>query len=292
MDTKFINLKFESKNKSLKIGKNEPYRLLRIEGIDSGEFELDISNNALYDGVSITNRKIKYRSIVIECEYRGENLESERRKLAGFFNVHNDGSLIINYMGTQRKINYVTENFNAKLENVYMPLKFLVQLYCPDPFLTDVEEQREELAFWQGDFYFPLVIPQSTGITMGHRAPSLIVNILNKGDVPTGMKIVFEAKGTLKNPSLFNVNTREFIRINKEMVPGEKIIINTNRGNKGIVSISNGVTTNILNYIDIIGGGNTFLQLDVGSNLFRYDADEGLDNLEVNIYHHNKYLGV
>lgn len=292
MDTKFINLKFESKNKSLKVGKNESYRLLRIEGIDSGEYELDISDNALYDGVNITSRKIKYRPIVAECEYNGKNLEFERRKLAEFFNIHNDGKLTINYMGTQRTINYVTESFDVKLENVYKSLKFLVQLYCPDPFLKDIEEHKKEIALWRGDFHFPLSILQSTGITMGHREPSLIVNVNNKGHIKTGMRIEFKARGTLKNPSLFNVNTREFIKINKGMVAGEKIIINTNQGNKKIVSVLNGVTTNILNYIDVVGGGNTFLQLDVGDNLLRYDADEGLDNLEVNIYYNNNYLGV
>ena len=27
-------------------------------------------------------------------------------------------------------------------------------------------------------------------------------------------------------------------------------------------------------------------------NLFRYDADSGIDNLEVSIYHSNLYLGI
>ena len=36
----------------------------------------------------------------------------------------------------------------------------------------------------------------------------------------------------------------------------------------------------------------TFLKLYPGDNLFRYDAETGLDNLVVNIYRQNKYLGV
>src|SRR5665648_504005 len=42
------------------------------------------------------------------------------------------------------------------------------------------------------------------------------------------------------------------------------------------------------NYIDL---GSTFLQLDVGDNLMRYDADTGIDNLEVSIYFTPQYLG-
>ncbi|APC79646.1 phage tail family protein [Clostridium botulinum] len=127
---------------------------------------------------------------------------------------------------------------------------------------------------------------------MGHREPSLIVNVINNGHVKTGMIIEFRARGILKNPSLFNVNTREFIKINKEMVAGERFIINTNCGKKKIIQNLNGIETDILNYLDIVGGGDTFLQLDVGDNLFRYNADSNLDNLEVNIYFSSQYLGV
>ena len=75
------------------------------------------------------------------------------------------------------------------------------------------------------------------------------------------------------------------------MIAGEKISIDTNYSKKKIESNLNGVITNILNYIDL-GGGDTFLQLDVGDNLFRYDADENLNNLEVSIYFNPQYLGV
>lgn len=126
---------------------------------------------------------------------------------------------------------------------------------------------------------------------MGHREPSLIVNVLNNGQVKTGMIIEFFARGTLSNPSLFNVNTREFIKINKGMAAGEKFIRNTNVGKKKILQNLNCIGTDILNYLDIVGGGDTFLQLDVGDNLFRYNADSNLDNLEINIYFSPQYLG-
>jgi hypothetical protein len=45
----------------------------------------------------------------------------------------------------------------------------------------------------------------------------------------------------------------------------------------------------VFNYIDL---QTTFLQLDIGDNLLRYDAESGLDNLEVAIYFTPKYVGV
>nr|WP_242864270.1 phage tail domain-containing protein [Clostridium botulinum] len=106
---------------------------------------------------------------------------------------------------------------------------------CPNPYWTYVELNKKQIALWKGDFHFPLVISINKGITMEHREPSLIVNVLNNGQVKTGMIIEFFARGTLSNPSLFNVNTREFIKINKGMAAGEKFIRNTNVGKKKIL---------------------------------------------------------
>jgi len=162
----------------------------------------------------------------------------------------------------------------------------LISLTASNPFWTDLQELKEEIALWAGDFSFPLEILE-TGIRMGHREPSLIVNVLNNGDVECGMRIEFKALATLTNPSLLNVNTNEYIKVIKGMVAGEVITVTTYFGNKKIESTLNGVTTNIFNFIDF---ESTFLQLDVGDNLMRYDAESGLDNLEVSIYFMPQYL--
>ena len=162
----------------------------------------------------------------------------------------------------------------------------VVSLTANKSFWTDIQELKEEIALWKSDFKFPLAIP-STGIKFGHREPSLIVNVNNKGDVECGMRIEFKALATLTNPSLLNVNAGEFIKINKGMVSGEVISVTTYFGNKTVKSTLNGVTTNIFNYID---WESTFLQLEVEDNLFRYDAETGLDNLEVSIYYMPQYL--
>lgn len=291
MDIKYLKLKLVSVNKTLELG-NENYKISNIDGIEYPELELTINSNAHYDGSLITNKRVNKRYISIQSDYKGEGKEIERESLISFFNPKNKGKLIVDYCGLQRAIEYEVEKFNSKLINVYDDLSFIVDLTCPNPYWTDIELNKKQIALWKGDFHFPLVIPINRGITMGHREPSLIVNVNNKGNVKTGMIIEFFARGTLSNPSLFNVNTREFIKINKGMVAGEKFIINTNVGKKKILQELNGATTDILNYLDIIGGGDTFLQLDVGDNLFRYNADSNLDNLEVNIYFSPQYLGV
>lgn len=52
---------------------------------------------------------------------------------------------------------------------------------------------------------------------------------------------------------------------------------------------SNGTKINVFNYIDL---ASEFLQLKVGDNLLRYDAEKGLDNLEMALYYKPLYIGV
>jgi hypothetical protein len=164
----------------------------------------------------------------------------------------------------------------------------LISLTANKPFWEDILESKEEIALWKGDFGFELELIAG-GIEVGHREPSLIVNVLNNGDVESGMRVEFKALATVVNPSILNINTGEYLKIIKTMETGEIISVSTYFGNKKVESKLNGVTTNAFNYIDF---QSTFLQLDVGDNLFRYNADTNLDNLEVNIYHTPTYLGV
>lgn len=50
-----------------------------------------------------------------------------------------------------------------------------------------------------------------------------------------------------------------------------------------------GVTSDAFRYLDV---DSTYFQLSVGDNLYRYSAEENLENLEVSIYHDDLYLGV
>ncbi|MFJ7585665.1 phage tail family protein [Bacillus cereus] len=164
----------------------------------------------------------------------------------------------------------------------------LLQFSANDPFFYASNEEKVDIALWIGAFEFPLEIPEE-GIEMGYRAPSLIVNVLNDGQESTGMLIRFKAIGTLLNPSLVNVNTYDSLKINRTMQPGDVIEVSTYRRNKKVTLIRNGVKTNVFNDLDL---SSKFLQLDLGDNLFRYDAEEGLDNLEVSMTFTPRLLGV
>jgi len=285
---KYIN----NNNKSIELGNAAPFLVTTIDGLGSPQNEIYTQKSPYQDGVTATHSSLGPRNIVIEgkiIDSNRENRQAYRYKLLSIFNPKLDGKLIIDLGSAQRQIDCKVEQapyFSSNSEQNYQ--NFSISLLAPNPYWQDINTIKEEVAIWRGAFEFPLEIVEE-GIEMGYRESSLIVNIFNKGDVACGMKILFKALATVVNPSLFNVNTREYFKINKTMQAGEVLTVTTHFQNKRVELNANGVVSNAFNWIDL---DSTFLQLEVGDNLFRYDADEGLNNLEVSIYYTPQYLGV
>lgn len=178
-------------------------------------------------------------------------------------------------------------------ENNEVICKFKISGLAADPLFKDNVDRKVSAASTRPMFRFPLIINktnmQPPSVMFGLREPSLIAKVLNSGSISTGMKIVFRATGTLTGPSLTNVYTQEYFKLATTLYAGEEVEIDTSIGVKRVTAHINGVDKNYFKYRDL---DSTWLQLEVGDNLFRYDADTGIDNLEVYIYFANKYLEV
>ncbi|MBU3176096.1 phage tail family protein [Clostridium estertheticum] len=266
----------------------------------SNDVNIYNSKGVNQDGANYLGNTLDIKDISLEVAIMSNNFEEASNYRNLFNKVLNpkigEGYLVYKDELKERKIKCVINKLPYFDKDSDATLQIcLISLTANYPFWNDLLESREEIALWIGSFSFSedgtdgfeLI---DGGIEMGYRAPSLIVNVLNKGDVECGMRVEFKALATLTNPSILNVNdTSEYIKINKTMIAGEVLSVSTYFGEKKVESTLNGVITNDFNYIDF---ETTFLQLNVGDNLFRYNADTGIDNLEVTIYYCPMYLGV
>ena len=283
-------LTFTNDTKSIIITNYELPYVLKSFNLDT-EIDNVTSKTVNQDGVHHINTNIgagnAELSFVIVANNKNE-LESMKADIRQIFNHTSNIKCIYNNNINERIISLKIDSVPKFVEIDDLCCECSIDLLAPSPYWQDLSESRNDIAKWQKAFKFPLMIPQE-GVPVGYREPSLIVNVFNKGDVKADLKIEFRAKGSLSKPSLLNVNTKEFIKINKDMVAGEVITITTGYGNKKVIKYLNGITENIFNHLDL---ESTFLYLYQGDNLFRYDCESGLDNLEVTIYFTPKYLGV
>ena len=134
---------------------------------------------------------------------------------------------------------------------------------------------------------FPLNIPKKRGITFGRRRSILESELDNIGDIESGFKVIFKAKGgSVKYPKVYDVYTKKFIKINYEMEKGDILeIINYPELKKVTL---NG-TENAFKYLDI---ESNFFNLKIGHNKIGYIAEENTINLDVILWYSPRYLGV
>lgn len=281
-------------NKTISISENgNKYIPLNAEGLGGLEANLYSSKSPNQDGGNYHGSTLQGRPVHIELAVLAENKVLMHKSKSDLMRALNpkigEVELVREVDNKKRKLVGILENISFPYERNFEDSKqtVLIDIYCNNPYYRDVIEQKAEIAIWKPSFEFPWDVPPE-GIDIGYREPSLIANILNQGDVKCGMRIVFKANATVENPSLFNVNTREYFKVNKTLLAGESVVVTTGFQNKRVKFIKNGVVTTLHDW----DYTSTFLQLDVGDNLFRYDAENGLDNLEVDVYYTQQYLGV
>ena len=247
-------------------------------------------------GVSVTNTSLGTRDIIIEgwiVARDDAHMTSLKRRLNMYISPKKEYELIY----SDYKIKFIPDESVkysiAFEENNNAFCKFKIEGTAHNPLFSNIFEHKSTFVNTEASFHFPLVFSsqlEDKGIVFGKRTASLIARITNEGAISVGMKIVFKANGTIVNPSLVNVNTQEKFTINKTLTFGEEIEINTNIGEKSVKGkIGNSNYTNYYMYKDM---DSTWLNLEIGDNLFRYAADDGMENLDVFVYFNSQFLEV
>jgi hypothetical protein len=265
---------------------NRPYFLAKLDGTGSLRNIVNTFKAPSQDGAFLISSALDMRNITLEGAIIADSVDEAyalRQRLLRLFSPKLQGTL----QYRDRRIACVAESVKFSVSTRQRMPNFFISLLCPSPFFEAMHTIREELAMWAPLFHFPLEIP--SGIELGARQPSQIINMINVGEVPCGCEIVFGALGTVVNPELLNMDTGEYVRVNKTMQSGEELHVFTHFAGKRVVSILGGVATNAFSLLDV---HSTFLQLQVGANLLRYNADEGLALLEASVYYSPLYLGV
>lgn len=265
-----------------------------LQSVDWGTVEANHHTFKYVDqiGVTLYNTTLEPRQVMITGWVARED-EAEVKRMKQILNSLVNPKHTIRVIRGEYKIDIVPQtsvkySTTYKENNEYMA-KFLITGYCPYPLFTDLYDNVVSVAYTEPHFRFPLVIPKNSGIILGVRQPSLIAEVNNPGDFPVGYTIEFKANGTVVNPSLVDIGSQEFIKINKTMESGEIIRLYTQEGQRHIVGILGGVESNYFPYRTY---DSSWLQLAVGQNLLRYDAEEGLSSLEVVITYNPGYLEV
>lgn len=280
----------------IKLTQNEAnYQVIDISGLNPPNATIINTKVAGMDGSKNSSTRLEERNIVITVKLNGD-IEKNRLKLYRYFSTKQWCKIY--FQSNSRDIyaeGYIETNECSPFGKGQV---MQISIVCPDPYFHSLKEIWSDISQVVGVFEFPFAIG-SGGIEEGTTTDDAtefsvyvkdkIVNILNEGEVETGVTIEITATGTVTNPVIYNVNTHESFGINTQMVKGDVEIINTNSGQKSITRIRDGKETNEINKLV---RGSTWLTLRMGDNLFTYTADGGAENMQIIFKHHSKYQAV
>ena len=145
-----------------------------------------------------------------------------------------------------------------------------ITLYCAQPYWEDADYIVKYISDILNLHRFQ--ITWSEPLPMGVYDMTRTRSFLNEGDAAVGMIVTITAQGDVVNPALYNNLTGEYIGIDDTLSVGDEVVINTIRGQKSI-------TKNGVNVLSKLRAGSTWMQLDVGNNIFLIDADSGASDM-------------
>ena len=283
-----MTLTYTNQNgESVTLNQIKPFFLSKLDGVETVRQSISTFHAPEQDGAFYISSTLDMRNITIEGTILADNVDQSfeyRTHLLKIFTPKLRGTLVYR----DRQISCIVEEAGFAVGTVTRAPGFFISLLCPRPFFETLDEIRAELASWQENFSFPLEITPP-GIEFGIRQPSQIITIDNIGDVASGCEVVFKALGAVSNPSLTDIGSGAFIKINETMQNGEEIHVFTHFAGKRVTRIIGTTETNAFPLMDV---GSTFLQIAAGRNTLRYDADSNMDLLEVTVLYRPQFLGV
>lgn len=237
------------------------------------------------DGDTVNNKRVEKRNIVFTLKPQC-SAEKFRLKVYQYFMLKQDVTLYFKTNARDVFINGCVESVDGDPYEQNQSL--VVSVICHFPYFRDVTDSRITFASIVDMFEFPFAIEEE-GIPFSDATAIVEKSLINAGEDYAGMIIELEATGKVVEPTIYNKTTREKFSLKFEMQSGDKITINTNKGQLSVTLLRSGIETNIMNKVYI---GSKWIKLKPGDNLITYETAYGLDNLYVTLQTNNLYGGL
>ena len=279
-----MDLRFSTAFGTLPLWRSEYFVVSNVDGMT--EAVASVASNTVYsmDGDKITNMQTLPRQIVLDLTIKPDvNVQEAREHILKYLKPKQPATLLLTYdlSGAEQ-----SKAISGRISGISMPrfsenVVAQITLYCSQPYWEDAEFIVKYISDILNLHHFQ--ITWSEPLPMGVYDMTRTREFVNEGDAAVGMVITITAQGDVANPVLYNNLTGEYIGINDTLSVGDEVVINTIRGQKSI-------TKNGVNVLSKLRAGSTWMQLDVGSNIFLIDADSGASDMYFTLIFKQAYV--
>ncbi|MFI3173972.1 MAG: phage tail family protein [Bacillota bacterium] len=273
--------------------------ITEIKGLGSGKANINTTEVSTNDGSIFNSSRKDSRNIVLSLRYFfNDPIEDIRQLSYKYFPLGKPLTLLIE---TDNRTAEIQGYVESNEPNIFSKIEGSdISIICPNPYFYSDGKNVTVFHGIEPMFEFPFC---NDSLTLPLLEMGIIQNqtervIVYHGESEIGITITIHAVGEASHISVYNIGTREVMRIDTDkiekytgsgIVTGDDIIISTLRGNKYIHLQRDGKIINILNCLD---KNADWFQLAKGDNIFSYIAETGSSNLQFTIVNQVIYEGV
>ena len=278
-----------SGGESLTLNGNETrWQVLSITGLNPPPAQINTTNISGMDGARFNSSKLGTRNIVIMLRING-NVEDNRQELYRFFRTKDVCTFYFSNDNRDVLIQGYVETVECDLFEQGQTMQ--ISIICPYPYFQAIQNVIVDISNEVATFSFPFSINHGEPIPFTNYISNRVTNVKNNSETETGVMIGIYVLSDVGKIQIKDTDTGDSLTLVYSFLENDRIVINTEKGNKNISLIRNGVEANLFTALQ---EGSVFFQLKVGDNHFGYLVNDGSDDDAVYIVFDfsYKYRGV
>ena len=269
-------------------GAEDKWQLYNVTGLDPAKATVNLTNIAGMDGSKLNSAKVETRNLVISLKITGD-IEANRLELYRFFRPKHACTFYFKNKRRDVKIEGVVESVECPQFTNMETMQ--VSILCPFPYFRALAEVIVSISKEIAGSHFPFSINIGDPIPFSMYDEQREATVTNSSDVETGAVITVNFSGTVSRILIGCADTGDTMTVDYSFRIGDRLIIDTNRGQKSIQLLRGGATYNLFGAMQ---RGSVFFALPPGDSHFYYSADSGASDHDVLITFtmENLYAGV
>ena len=258
---------------------NAGFLINKPVGIDTLQVSLSQATGIDQVGATIQSVNVQPRPVTVSGILVGEFVTNNKEKLLSVVRPDLTAKFYVDdYYLNVRPTSTPTIDPTKKFA------KFQFSVLAAYPYWQKDDNAKVELSSVEYGFKFPWNI--SGEYYFGRIVETQFFNVKNKGQLPVPFSVTFFARSECVNPKITNVNTGKFMKINKSMIAGERIVVEITHSRTYVTSSVDGDIRGALSL------KSTLNRLEIGDNVLKPEAEEGGNQLEVSIDFATEIVGI
>lgn len=255
------------------------YLINKPNGIDTVACKLNEAQGIDQTGTTVQSVNVQSRPVTVSGILVGEFQAENKDALLSVVRPDLDGRFYADdyYLDVRP-----TATPTIEARPVFAAFQF--SLTAPYPYWQKDSSAKATLSGVSYGFKFPW--NQSRKYRFGTVVTAQFINVKNGGQVPVPYTLTFSALNEVKNPQILDAASGKFIRLNKSLAAGERVVIEITHDRTYVTSSVDGECRGALELT------SSLYRLAVGDNVLKPTSDEGLDNLQVSIDFAEEIVGI